>query len=148
MVREGGLEPPRSFEHRNLNPACLPIPPLAHEGSMSLAVFADMPIIFSLASRLVECHKRGIVYGMVLRGIEDRLERIVEGAFARAFKIRWQAVAIHDGGTCQNKRLLCNNRNCQCTTQHQYCKSPFLKIYHLQYSASITSPSLVTVLVM
>jgi hypothetical protein len=28
-VGEGGLEPPRGFPHRNLNPARLPIPPLA-----------------------------------------------------------------------------------------------------------------------
>ena len=29
VVREGGLEPPHPFGHRNLNPARLPIPPLA-----------------------------------------------------------------------------------------------------------------------
>ena len=29
LVGEGGLEPPRPFGHRNLNPARLPIPPLA-----------------------------------------------------------------------------------------------------------------------
>jgi hypothetical protein len=29
VVREEGLEPSRPFGHRNLNPACLPIPPLA-----------------------------------------------------------------------------------------------------------------------
>ena len=29
VVGEGGLEPPRPFEHWNLNPARLPIPPLA-----------------------------------------------------------------------------------------------------------------------
>ena len=29
VVGEGGLEPPRPFGHRNLNPARLPIPPLA-----------------------------------------------------------------------------------------------------------------------
>lgn len=28
-VREGGLEPPHPYGHRNLNPARLPIPPLA-----------------------------------------------------------------------------------------------------------------------
>ncbi len=28
-VGEGGLEPPRSCEHRHLKPARLPIPPLA-----------------------------------------------------------------------------------------------------------------------
>jgi hypothetical protein len=30
VVGEGGLEPPHPFGHRNLNPARLPIPPLAH----------------------------------------------------------------------------------------------------------------------
>ena len=29
FVGEGGLEPPHPFGHRNLNPARLPIPPLA-----------------------------------------------------------------------------------------------------------------------
>ena len=29
LVREGGLEPPRPYGHRNLYPARLPIPPLA-----------------------------------------------------------------------------------------------------------------------
>ena len=29
---EGGLEPPHPFGHRNLNPARLPIPPLAQSG--------------------------------------------------------------------------------------------------------------------
>ncbi len=32
-VGEGGVEPPRPFGHRNLNPARLPIPPLARGGS-------------------------------------------------------------------------------------------------------------------
>src|SRR5579875_99528 len=32
-VGEGGLEPPHPFEHRNLNPARLPIPPLARVGT-------------------------------------------------------------------------------------------------------------------
>ena len=31
-VGEGGLEPPRPCGHRNLNPARLPIPPLAQSG--------------------------------------------------------------------------------------------------------------------
>ncbi len=31
LVGEGGLEPPRPYGHRNLNPARLPIPPLAHK---------------------------------------------------------------------------------------------------------------------
>ena len=32
LVGEGGVEPPRPFGHRNLNPARLPIPPLARVG--------------------------------------------------------------------------------------------------------------------
>src|SRR5438270_1987349 len=32
-VGEGGLEPPHPFGHRNLNPARLPIPPLARGGN-------------------------------------------------------------------------------------------------------------------
>ena len=32
LVREEGLEPSRPFGHRNLNPARLPIPPLARGG--------------------------------------------------------------------------------------------------------------------
>ena len=36
LVGEGGLEPPHPFGHRNLNPARLPIPPLARVGSMSV----------------------------------------------------------------------------------------------------------------
>ncbi len=39
LVREGGLEPPRPFGHRNLNPARLPIPPLPQE--VSDATIAD-----------------------------------------------------------------------------------------------------------
>jgi len=32
-VGEAGLEPAHPFGHRNLNPARLPIPPLAHESA-------------------------------------------------------------------------------------------------------------------
>ena len=34
LVGEGGLEPPRPYGHRNLNPARLPIPPLAQDLNM------------------------------------------------------------------------------------------------------------------
>src|SRR5207248_6734128 len=42
-VGEGGLEPPHPFGHRNLNPARLPIPPLARvaRGDASLSRVAD-----------------------------------------------------------------------------------------------------------
>ena len=33
VVGEAGLEPAHPFGHRNLNPARLPIPPLAHESA-------------------------------------------------------------------------------------------------------------------
>ena len=46
MVGEGGVEPPRPFGHRNLNPARLPIPPLARgdaHGSNCAAHAGDYP---------------------------------------------------------------------------------------------------------
>ena len=39
-VREGGLEPPRPYEHKILNLACLPIPPLS--GSDFFNVFTGL----------------------------------------------------------------------------------------------------------
>src|SRR5271156_6606611 len=36
VVGEGGLEPPHPFGHRNLNPARLPIPPLARMTEVTL----------------------------------------------------------------------------------------------------------------
>lgn len=38
MVRKGGLEPPRVLPHRILNPARLPIPPLARGVAMIVPV--------------------------------------------------------------------------------------------------------------
>jgi len=35
-VGEGGLEPPHPFGHRNLNPARLPIPPLARATEVTI----------------------------------------------------------------------------------------------------------------
>ena len=42
-VGEGGLEPPHPFGHRNLNPARLPIPPLARVSGATLAARAKPP---------------------------------------------------------------------------------------------------------
>ena len=81
-VGEGGLEPPRPFGHRNLNPARLPIPPLARvEGSGQRAVLAGY--------RAGRVAGPGYAYSappMGLKGFERRLERMVEGVFARAFR--------------------------------------------------------------
>ena len=43
-MREGGLEPPRPYGHRNLNPARLPIPPLARERVSVPARAAPRPL--------------------------------------------------------------------------------------------------------
>ncbi len=38
LVREGGVEPPRRYRHRILNPARLPIPPLSVDAKPLLLV--------------------------------------------------------------------------------------------------------------
>ena len=48
-VGEGGLEPPRPCGHRNLNPARLPIPPLAR--GRNRTVGHSVPVVRALA-----CH--------------------------------------------------------------------------------------------
>ncbi len=82
-VREGGLEPPRPCGHRNLNPARLPIPPLAREQG---SVPADAP-------RLPRVRAITIV-AMGLQRFERRLERLLEGAFGKAFRSGLQPVEI------------------------------------------------------
>lgn len=57
MVAEDGLEPSRCRQHRILNPACLPIPPLGHDfykeigiakiGSPIIGNFSDLTSFFS-----------------------------------------------------------------------------------------------------
>src|ERR1700722_7415318 len=42
-VGEGGLEPPHPFGHRNLNPARLPIPPLARATASQYLTVYDAP---------------------------------------------------------------------------------------------------------
>ncbi len=85
-MREGGLEPPHPYGHRNLNPARLPIPPLARGtehpaeqyGSASSAA-CDGPIA---------CRPVG------LRDLERGLERSVEGVFARVFRSGLKPIEI------------------------------------------------------
>ena len=107
VVREEGLEPSRPFGHRNLNPARLPIPPLARvviERSY-LTVTPSAPTLAAQrgASRttFVACWSIGLGptgypsrNALVLRSFEDRLERLVEGMFARAFRSGLQPVEL------------------------------------------------------
>src|SRR5579862_9802358 len=75
-VREGGLEPPRPCGHRNLNPARLPIPPLARE------------------RRRIAQTSQYDRWPMGLQRFERRLERLVEGGFGKAFRSGLQPVEI------------------------------------------------------
>src|SRR5579862_899699 len=75
-VREGGLEPPRPCGHRNLNPARLPIPPLARE------------------RRRIAQTSQYDRWPMGLQRFERRLERLVEGGFGKAFRTGLQPVEI------------------------------------------------------
>ena len=78
VVGEGGLEPPRPYGHWHLKPARLPIPPLARVEQTTLALALGVaPARTGAADSLP---------AMGIRGFERRLERLVEGAFARAFK--------------------------------------------------------------
>src|SRR5690242_20841621 len=76
VVREGGLEPPRPCGHRNLNPARLPIPPLARE------------------RRRIAQTSQYDRWPMGLQRFERRLERLVEGGFGKAFRTGLQPVEI------------------------------------------------------
>ncbi len=88
MVGEGGLEPPHPFEYWHLKPARLPIPPLArvanHKGPKDTAAV------------VISRHSGGWVGSTAvgLKGFERRLERLVEGTFARAFKSAIQPVEL------------------------------------------------------
>ena len=84
-VGEGGLEPPHPFGHRNLNPARLPIPPLARAtGEDYLTVY---PLYRSRApGRLGP--------SMGLQKFEGRLERLVDGTFSKAFRGELHPVEI------------------------------------------------------
>ena len=75
VVREGGLEPPRPLGHWNLNPARLPIPPLARVSGGDRSA-----LLRSSSSPPVTCA------AVALKGFERRLERMVEGTFARIFR--------------------------------------------------------------
>ncbi len=88
---EGGLEPPRPFGHRNLNPARLPIPPLAR---------VRVPILYqhrwpwTIGEPLEGPVQGTLRVVMGLQHLERRLERMVEGVFARAFRGTLQPVEI------------------------------------------------------
>lgn len=88
VVREEGLEPSRLLRHRNLNPARLPIPPLALSG------IEEPSAERANRTRFYEPSRGVLLFVMVLRGFEDRLERMVEGMFARAFKSGLQPVEV------------------------------------------------------
>ncbi len=80
LVGEGGVEPPRSCDHRNLNPARLPIPPLAR-GRRSY------PWSNTFGSRMISLAPNVRTVN-VARGLERRLERLIEGVAGRLFSGR------------------------------------------------------------
>ena len=80
---EGGLEPPRSCDHRNLNPARLPIPPLALIESGNRTVGLNLAEVAPTRVRLLVSPVVSVV-----RGLEKRLERLLEGVAGRVFSGR------------------------------------------------------------
>jgi hypothetical protein len=85
MVREGGLEPPHPYGHRNLNPARLPIPPLARADRQGIA--GGRWIVHREPACTKRAPVRWVGLGVVgTRGFERRLERVVEGTFSRLFR--------------------------------------------------------------
>jgi hypothetical protein len=105
-VGEGGLEPPRPFGHRNLNPARLPIPPLAR---VEPAYYPKQHRATRRAATATLSRRPGRGKGgpwtgtfqdyhdistMGLQQFERRLERVVEGVFAKAFRSGLQPVEI------------------------------------------------------
>ena len=115
-MREEGLEPSRVLPHRNLNPARLPIPPLARE-SQSVASYhisrparSSDPLIPSRLSCRHPCYSLKTAtqsartltflsgsypYGMNLaRGLERRLEMLADGASASVFRGKMHPIDI------------------------------------------------------
>ena len=88
VVGEGGLEPPQPFGHWHLKPARLPIPPLARAGrGTSVAEVPPARTRHGLLGTL-------LVGSMGLQRFEQRLERLVEGVFAKAFRSGLQPVEL------------------------------------------------------
>src|SRR5918996_1331592 len=84
LVGEGGLEPPRPCGHWHLKPARLPIPPLARVTRQEKIA---RPLPPSPHGAPVEPPTAPVTcVAVAIRGFERRLERMVEGAFARAFR--------------------------------------------------------------
>ena len=79
-VGEGGLEPPRSCDHRNLNPARLPIPPLARTDPDRTRRPAT-----SDSRVAVWVTRRNLSRMRIARGLERRLEKLFEQAPGRVF---------------------------------------------------------------
>ena len=103
-MREEGLEPSRPFGHRNLNPARLPIPPLARVVNGDGISLDDErhrfnnPMASASCGWFVACWfsyiRLQLRTELVLRNFEDRLERLVEGIFARASRSGLQPVEL------------------------------------------------------
>ncbi len=89
MVGEAGLEPAHPFEYRHLKPARLPISPLALRlcNISATSGSIDFPLRSGLTTITVE-----VV--MVLKSVENRLERIFERTFSRPFKSALQPIEI------------------------------------------------------
>jgi hypothetical protein len=82
-VGEGGFEPPRGCPHRILNPARLPVPPLARKPS----ALGRLHNIYGNWSEVAAA-------AMVLLKVEKALEKAVETALARAVRGRLQPIEI------------------------------------------------------
>ena len=104
-VREGGVEPPRPFGHTDLNRARLPIPPLARRGRAQTSLRSSRVAGGRRRSGVARYHQSTVprVPGRRRRdgpgrnarrcrgsaaALRARLEGLVNGAFARAFRPR------------------------------------------------------------
>jgi hypothetical protein len=90
-VREGGVEPPHPFGHWNLNPARLPIPPLARAPEVTTRASCEPGRAAPPAT--IVGPEQEVRVGVMDR-FERRLDRIVSGTFARAFKAEVQPVEV------------------------------------------------------
>ena len=104
-VGEAGLEPAHPFGHRNLNPARLPIPPLARVTGQQYSLegqprFAPAPVrdtggqVRRLPNPCGAQRAGNLWETMGLQQFEERLERLVEGTLAKPFRSNLQPVEI------------------------------------------------------